>query len=127
MSGTILIVSEDVAVTDILHRTLTGYGDVIVFSRLQSAFDFIYNEIPNLLVLDLPAVSKTVDQLRTLKEDPLFAGLPVLAILDERNPPPDWATVIVDDYIWKGDIERDIAGRVKICFYVRSGWSRSTP
>ena len=116
MSGTILIVSQEVAVTNILRRTLTGCGDVIVFSRLQSAFDFIYNEIPNLLILDRPAVRKTADQLRTLKEDPLFTSLPVLAILDERNPPPDWTTVIVDDYIWKGDLERDIASRVKLCF-----------
>lgn len=115
MSGTILIVSPDVVDTHILHRALSGYGDVIVFSRLQSAFDLIYNEIPDLLVLDLPAVGETADQLRILKEDPLFASLPVLAILDERNPLPDWTTVAADDYIWKGDLERDIAGRAHLC------------
>lgn len=115
MSGTILIVSEDVAVTDILNRTLTGYGDVIVFGRLQSAFDCIYHEIPNLIILDLTAEDSTADQLRTLKEDPLFAGLPALAVLDERNS-PDWTTVIVDDYIRRDDLERDIADRVKLCF-----------
>jgi diguanylate cyclase (GGDEF)-like protein len=116
MSETILVVSPDVTVTDILHRILMGCGDVVVLNHIQSAFNFICNEIPNILILDLPTVDKTADQLRTLKEDPLFNGLPVLAILDERNPLPDWTTVIVDDYIWKGDIERDIAGRVKICF-----------
>ena len=116
MSGMILIVSPDAALANILRRTLAGYGDVIVFSRLQSAFDLIYNEIPNLLILDLSAASKTVDPLRMLKEDPLFAGLPVLAILDDRDPLPDWKTLIVDDYIWKCDLEGDIAGRVKLCF-----------
>jgi CheY-like chemotaxis protein len=116
LSGTVLIVSPDAGVANLLRRTLAGCGDVIVFSRLQSAFDLIYNEIPNLLILDLSAASNTVDPLRMLKEDPLFAGLPVLAILDERNPLPDWATVMVDDYIWKRDLEGDIAGRVQLCF-----------
>ena len=115
MSGTVLIVSLDAGVANLRRRTLAGCGDVIVFSRLQSAFDLIYNEIPNLLILDLSAASNTVDPLRMLKEDPLFAGLPVLAILDERNPLPDWATVMVDDYIWKRDLEGDIVGRVRLC------------
>lgn len=115
MAATLLIVSRDISLGRIFRRFLADDDEVTVFENLPSALDAIYNEIPNLLVMDLPAVGKTAEQLRLLKEDPLFAGLPVLAILDEMNPPPDWTTFIADDYIWTGDLERDLAHRVRIC------------
>jgi GGDEF domain-containing protein len=115
MSGKILVVSTDVAVTNILRTTLTGSGDMIVFSHLRSAFDFIYNEIPDLLIVDIHADKETPELLNTLKEDPLFAGLPVLAIINERHPEPDWATLLVEDFIREADIERDVRIKVQLC------------
>jgi diguanylate cyclase (GGDEF)-like protein len=113
--GKILIVSSDAAIANILHRVSARYGDVMSFNHLTSAFDYIFNEIPSLLILDLSVNLDITDTLRTLKEDPLFAGLPVLAILDERMQAPDWTKVIVDDYIWKAEIERDIVCKVQLC------------
>ena len=115
MPGTILVVSTDVAITNILRKTLTGSGDMIILSHLRSAFDFIYNEIPNLLIVDIHNDSGTAELLNTLKEDPLFAGLPVLAIIDERHPEPDWNTLLVEDYVREADIERDIHIKVQLC------------
>jgi len=112
----ILVVSSNAAVTEILQRTLSGPVEITVFSHLHSAFDYIYNDIPNLLIVDIHGNQEAPGLLNTLKEDPLFAHLPVLVILGEGDPAPDWKTLPVEDYIRQGDFERDLAMKVELCF-----------
>jgi diguanylate cyclase (GGDEF)-like protein len=115
MPGAILIVSPNVAVTNILRNALMVSGNVVIFTHLRSALDFIYNEIPNLLIVDIHADKETMGLLNNLKDDPLFASIPVLAILDERHPDPDWTTLLVEDYIREKDIQEDIHIRGQLC------------
>ena len=65
--------------------------------------------------MDIHGDQEAVSLLCTLKEDPLFAHLPVLVILAEGDPAPDWSTLPVEDYIRDGDLDRDILLKVRLC------------
>lgn len=114
--GSILLVSPNFAISDFLKRALTNSGKITVIDHLHFAFDFIYNDIPDLLIMDLHGDSEGVRLLNSLKEDPLFANLPVLIILSEGDQAPDWETLLVEDYIWRRDLARDACMKVDLCF-----------
>jgi diguanylate cyclase (GGDEF)-like protein len=115
MPGSILVVSRRPAVTGLLRKVLGGYGEVAVFPHLHSAFDYIYNDIPTLLIVDMDGGREVADLLNNLKEDPLFAHLPVLVILGDGDPTPDWKILPVEDYVRLRDIERDMLTKVELC------------
>ena len=115
VSRTILILSSDIAVTSLLERKLATEGDPVVFSRFSSAYDSICNEMPHLLIIDVTSSRDSIPMLGILKEDPLFSGLPILAVLNENEPFAGWDNLLVDDYIWKRDVEKEIVMRVQLC------------
>jgi len=115
MHGSILVVSSNTAITDLLKKILAGSGRVVVFSHLRSAFDDIYDDVPNLLIVDIHGDGEVLALLNTLKEDPLFAHLPVLVLLAEDDPAPDWSTFPAEDYIREEDLEKDILSKVALC------------
>jgi diguanylate cyclase (GGDEF)-like protein len=114
--GSILVVSPNFAITDFLKKALIKSGKITVISHLHSAFDFIYNDIPDLLIIDLQGDSEGINLLNSLKEDPLFANLSVLVILGEDDQTPDWETLLVEDYIWLKDLASDACMKVDLCF-----------
>ena len=114
--GSILVLSPNSAITDFLKKALIKSGDITVINHLHSAFDYIYNNIPDLLIMDLQGDSEGIGLLNSLKEDPLFAHLSVLVILGEGDQTPDWETLLVEDYIWRKDLERDVCMKVDLCF-----------
>jgi diguanylate cyclase (GGDEF)-like protein len=113
---TILVVSPDDVITKLLRETLIDLGKITVISHLHLAFDFIYNNIPDLLIMDVYRDSGGIKLLNSLKEDPLFANLFVLVILREGDHPPDWNTLLVEDYIWQKDLTSDARMKVELCF-----------
>jgi diguanylate cyclase (GGDEF)-like protein len=115
ISGSILFISPNLVIKEFLKKVLTGTAETTVFSHLRDAFDHIYNEIPNLLIVDIHGDQEAACLLMTLKEDPLFAHLPVLAILGDEDPAPDWKLLPVEDCIRQGDLERDICMKVELC------------
>jgi diguanylate cyclase (GGDEF)-like protein len=115
MSGSILFISPNSMVTERLQKSLTDMAETTIFSHLRFAFDHIYNDIPNLIIVDTHADREAASLLITLKEDPLFAHLPVLAILGDEDPAPDWKLLPVEDYIRQGDLEKDVRMKVELC------------
>ncbi|MDQ5987633.1 MAG: hypothetical protein CSYNP_03378 [Syntrophus sp. SKADARSKE-3] len=115
MSGTILVISSDTNIANTIQEILAGLGEIIVVSHLRSAFDTIYNDIPNLLIVDMQGNRDDASLLYTLKEDPLFAHLPVLVILGEEELLPDWTVLPAEDYIRPQDIQSDLRSRVQLC------------
>jgi diguanylate cyclase (GGDEF)-like protein len=115
MSSTILIISGSVSTANVLKKTLTGMGKVTVFSHFSSTFDFVYSEIPLLMIVDVFEEKETIPLLNSFKEDPLFAGVPVLAILDEEQTTVDWETIQADDYIQRRFIEAEILMKAQLC------------
>ena len=113
--GSILVVSPDADVTAILERSLSGSATITSLHHLRFAFDHIFDDIPNLLIADIHSDKEAAGLLCTLKEDPLFAHLPVLVILSEEDPLPVWKDLPADDYIWRNSLEREVLGKVELC------------
>ncbi|MDD5167327.1 MAG: hypothetical protein PHN75_00790 [Syntrophales bacterium] len=113
--GSILVVSPDTGIADTLNKALSDLGAITVLSRLRVAFDHIYDEIPNLLIVDIHGDEDAAGLLNTLKEDPLFAHLPVLVILGRGDTKPHWQDLPADDYIWREDLTDDILTKVELC------------
>lgn len=112
----IVVISRDVVFANLADRLLNRHYEILAFPHIQSALDYIYNATPTLLILEvLPDDSPTVRILNALKADPMFSFLPVLAVLSEQPSFTAWDSLLIDDYIWKTDLERDLAGKVKLC------------
>jgi diguanylate cyclase (GGDEF)-like protein len=110
-----VIISRDAALVAITERILEGVCRVVPFGNIQSGLDYIYSIIPNLLIVELPfdnAIS--VELLNALKSDPIFTHLPVLAIVGESDSLPDWESLLMEDYLWKKQLEKDLLMRAKL-------------
>jgi diguanylate cyclase (GGDEF)-like protein len=100
----------------IIEKKLQDFYRIVSFKNMQSALDYIYNSIPNLIILDADLNDHiTINTLNNLKEDPIFSQLPVLAILRDKEPSPFlWENLPVEDFIWKRDIKKDLISRVDL-------------
>jgi diguanylate cyclase (GGDEF)-like protein len=121
MSGkTIILVSRDAVLTNIVATKLGHSHNLISFSSIGSALDCIYNSIPDLVVVEFDLKDMTtIDVFTNLKADPIFSQLPVLAILPEDAFVQDWRSFFVEDYIRISELEREISARANLCM-VRS-------
>ena len=106
---TLVVISQDMVLKSMMEGFLRDTFSVVVFSNAQSAIDFIYNTIPNLIIIDLTAYdSQAVSILNNLKGDPIFSQLPVVAILSDNPESSQWGSLMAEDFIRRADIERDI-------------------
>jgi diguanylate cyclase (GGDEF)-like protein len=113
---TIITVSEDTLLTNIIIKNLKPLYNVIVFSGVASALDSIYNSIPDLVIVEINlSNTKAIDILSNLKRDPMFSQLPILAILPDNTDVLEWNTFFVEDYIRMQDLGREISPRVELC------------
>jgi diguanylate cyclase (GGDEF)-like protein len=111
----IVIISQDVVLTNFAISRFHHRFNVAVFNGITSALDYIYNTIPNLIIADLDMTgTTTVSILNNLKEDPLFNTLPVLAVLPDGASLSELEHVIVEDYIFKGQLEKEFIARVQL-------------
>lgn len=112
---TVVVISQDMVLKNLIEGFLREIYNVVAFSNMQSAIDFIYNTIPNLVIIDLTIYdNKAVNILNTLKGDPIFSQLPVIAILADKKEDFQWGSVMIEDYIRSCDLERDICARVNL-------------
>ncbi|HQA82382.1 MAG TPA: GGDEF domain-containing protein [Syntrophales bacterium] len=116
MSSSILIISGSQTTVATLKKNLAGLGlgNVEAFHHFSATFDTIYNEIPLIMIVDVFEEKETVSLLNSFKEDPLFTGVPVLAIVDDVHIPVNWEAIHADDYIRRPFIDADIAMRVQL-------------
>ena len=112
---TVVVVCKDVVLNNVIARRLKDIYQVVAFNNMPSALDYIYNSIPNLIVMSITdddPVGQNV--LNDLKSDPMFQQLPVLAVLPEKFTITDWARLLVEDYIRRPDLEADFLARVNL-------------
>jgi diguanylate cyclase (GGDEF)-like protein len=113
---TIVIVSQDVVLINFLDKVLKDTYKTILFSNIQSALDFIYNSLPDLLILDVnPNDSFTITVVNNLKEDPISNQLPVMTILSDDAVIAGWESLFVEDYIRRADLENELLTRIDLC------------
>jgi diguanylate cyclase (GGDEF)-like protein len=113
---TIVVVCKDIVLTNTIGRSLKNSYQSVIFSSMPSALDYIYNSIPDLIVINvLNDDSLTINILKDLKTDPMFHQLPVLAILPDHFNLSNWDDLFIEDFIWKDDLEKDFILRVNLC------------
>jgi diguanylate cyclase (GGDEF)-like protein len=112
---TIVVVSQDPLLTNLADRLLSPHFRTIILGGMVSAIDSIYNDIPNLVIAEIaPGDDAIVESINNLKEDPMFNQLPILAVIGDRLPVARWEGLLVEDYLRKVDIERDLLSRVSL-------------
>jgi diguanylate cyclase (GGDEF)-like protein len=113
---TIVVVSQDIVLINFLDKVLKDIYKTILFSNIQSALDFIYNSLPDLLILDInPNDSFTIAIVNNLKEDPISNQLPVMTVLSDDAVIPGWESLFVEDYIRRTDLENELLTRIGLC------------
>lgn len=112
---TIVLISHDDILSGITEKLLSELYSIESFKSIHPAVDYIYNSIPDLVIMDMNSQdSFTLDLLNNLKCDPIFRQLPVLAVLDETQIIPQWDTIFVEDYIKKSDFLKEGFSRVSL-------------
>lgn len=115
VTKTVVIISQDVVLSEILDQILARNYGVFIFHSIRSAIDYIYNSPPNLIILDAPEKdSYSMELLNNLKSDPIFYQLPILLVVDNSVNVPASDTFFVDDYLKKSDIETEGMARVSL-------------
>lgn len=113
---TVLIISQNRDTSVTINNTLGDVYKKVLFSDIQSALDYIFNEMPHMVIIDIEhSDTPTFDILANLKTDPMFNQLPVILVVDENQSLPSWDKLYVEDYIFKTNILRDISRRVSLC------------
>jgi diguanylate cyclase (GGDEF)-like protein len=111
----VTIISRDPAFHELASRLLKDHFRTVSFSDLKPASDYIYNDTPSLVVVDIPkGDDATISFINLIKEDPLFSRLPILVVFDGDIDPRGWENILCEDYLRKADAERDILPRVKL-------------
>jgi len=112
---TVVIVCKDVVLNNVIERALVGTYQIVAFNSMPSALDYIYNAIPNLIVMNIDKNDPAgIQVLNDLKSDPMFHQLPVLAVVPEKFAIDDWENLLVEDYIRRQDLEIDFAARANL-------------
>ncbi len=111
----VVVVCKDIILNNVIERGLKDIYQVVTFNNMPSALDYIYNSVPNLIVMSIADEDLTgVNVLNDLKMDPMFHQLPVLAVLPEKYAITDWRHLLVEDYIRRPDLETDFVARVNL-------------
>jgi diguanylate cyclase (GGDEF)-like protein len=112
---TIVVVCRDVILNNSIERSTKGLYQCVIFNNMPSALDYIYNSVPNLIVINIMQDDPmAINIINDIKTDPMFHQLPVLAILPNQFNIDHLNTLKVEDYIWREDFERDFLERVNL-------------
>lgn len=113
---TIVVVCKDIVLTNAIDQSLKNTYQSVVFGSMSSALDYIYNSIPDLIVINvLKDDDSAINILKDLKTDPMFHQIPVLAILPDHFNLSNWHDLVIEDFIWRKDLENDFLLRVNLC------------
>lgn len=112
---TVVVVCKDVVLSNVIERGLGGTYQIVAFNSMPSALDYIYNAIPNLIVMNIDEKDPVgIQILNDLKSDPMFHQLPVLVVVPEQFAMDNLEKLLVEDYIRRQDLETDFAARVNL-------------
>ncbi len=113
---TIALVSRDVVLTSEIDKQLKDSFNITHFSHIRSALDYIYNSLPDLLIMDVGSEDKeTLTLLSDLKRDPIFGQIPVMAIVEDSFVFCEEECLVIDDYLRENYVEKEIYMMTKLC------------
>ncbi len=125
---TVVLISHDPALSNITERILRQSYNVLAFRTIQIAIDYIYNSIPDLLIVDMNQDDLySVELLNSLKTDPIFHQLPVIIIVPDNKPLPDWESVFAEDYIMNSSFASEGLARANLAVVRSARMSEINP
>jgi diguanylate cyclase (GGDEF)-like protein len=112
----LLVISRDKELVHSIESSLNGTYAKTYLANAKDAVDAVLNEIPDLIIIDTESNGLLMPNLLSnLKNDPMFRQLPILAIVADTSLTPEWGALLIDDYIFRSNIEREFATRVGLC------------
>lgn len=114
---TIAIVNKDVAFGSELESLLQNLPySFTFFSHMRFALDYIYNSLPDLLLIDLHKEEpENISLLRELKRDPIFGQIPTVVIVDKKHCFAEDDLSIIDDYVRRTEVQKELELIVRLC------------
>lgn len=115
---TILVITKDAALTDIIKKILMDYYRVICFSNMQSSLDYIYNSTPDMMIIDMVIYDHDLAKmLHEMKTDPIFGRIPAIVVCDDNFLIPEQDYLLIDDYLRMAYLEAELLARVNLCMH----------
>lgn len=116
-STTILIVEGQEALRLWLAEVLAKEGfKVFVAQASEEALRIVYEQLPNLIVLDLPlTATDSYRFFKNLKQDLMLRRIPVIVLTETRSVQKNMLGIefLADDYIFKPVEEAELLARIK--------------
>jgi len=118
MSKKIIVVVQDEEIKKTCKKILFSSAyEVYYFQEIREALQTIYDEIPDLLILEAIDNSKNeILIINDLKSDPIFVSMNVIAVVSSDFYTEDWRSFLVDDYIRVNNLKIDLPMRINLCF-----------
>jgi diguanylate cyclase (GGDEF)-like protein len=114
---TIALISRDSSRIKSVTDILDGIYNIVTLDSINRLFEFCFNSTPDLIVLNDDVIDTgTAEITSTIKSDPLFGHLPVIAIINDIvTLNRTYLKSIIDDYIRAPFDEKDITFRIDLC------------
>jgi len=118
MSKKVIVIVKNEEIKKVTEKIFFNSSyEVQFFEEQKEALQIIYDEIPNLVVVEAitsPATELSI--INTLKSDPLFVSMNVIAIVSPDFYTEEWKSFFVDDYIRINNLEIDFLMRINLSF-----------
>ncbi|MEJ5227845.1 diguanylate cyclase [Thermodesulfovibrio sp.] len=118
MNKKIIAIGKDTKIKKTIKKNfLQAPYDLYLFEDEREALQIIYDEIPELVLVEAlqnPLIEISI--INSLKSDPLFVSMNVIAIVSSDFNTNDWKNFLIDDYIRVDDLELDLLMRVNLSF-----------
>jgi len=118
MSKKIIAISKNEEIKQLINNTLEYNNyEISLYSDFNKALEIIYQEIPNLILIDtINAQVSEISLINNLKDDPIFISMIIIFIVADDFTCDNWKNNLIDDYIRIGSLIKELKMRVELSF-----------
>lgn len=116
MSKKLIVIVQDNNLRKKIREKLSSLDyEIYYFNDIKQAADIIYEEIPDLIIIESPDRACMENSLiNQIKNDPLFVSMVVITVVHDRFTCDSWDKLIIDDYIRVENLDEDLKLRVEL-------------
>lgn len=112
----IAVITNNTIIKNTSSQKLDTTYNLLFFSQIQYALDFIYNSLPDLIIIDFDKEDKTsLSILKEIKKDPIFAQIPIINIVSLDYILTEEDCDIFDDYLRIDYLEYELSTITMLC------------
>ena len=118
MSKKIIAISKNEEIKQLINNTLEYNNyEISFYGDFNKALEIIYQEIPNLILIDtINAQVSEISLINNLKDDPIFISMIIIFIVADDFTCDNWKNNLIDDYIRIGSLIKELKMRVELSF-----------